>query len=389
MPVGETFLDITELFDRPLRTGIQRVERELIRHWPAADPAVGALVLCAYDPEIDALRVLPGEARAILTAPPQIDRLTIAEERAALHALLHRKPPVPVPPDAGPLLNAELFFDPLRAGFYERLAARGRTDICWLVYDFLPYLEPDWFEQGTGRVAMPYLHALRHIPRVAFISEHTRQDYLRRVMRSRERDGPVVALGGDGLGLEAQHFSPGRDSYVTLGSVEPRKRVAAVLEGFQTLWREGSEARLTVIGRVLPQATREIALLEALQAQPLFRHLPDASDTAVRDALRRARALLFASEGEGFGLPPFESLFCGIPVVVGPGIPSIEMLPPEGQIRLDRISPEAIAGAVRRLQDDGQAAQLWSDAGTLRLPLWSDFARDLAQWSGAARTGAG
>src|SRR4029079_14578729 len=34
LAASELFLDITELVANPLRTGIQRVEREIIRHWP-------------------------------------------------------------------------------------------------------------------------------------------------------------------------------------------------------------------------------------------------------------------------------------------------------------------------------------------------------------------
>lgn len=376
MPSGDTFLDVTELVDQPLRTGIQRVERELIRHWRGP----GQLILCIFDQAMDCLRVLPDAASAILTTRSVASRLAVAQERAALHALLQGEVPVPVPPGAGPVLNPELFFEPNRMRFYERLVQEGRSDIFWLVYDFLPYLQPGWFEQGTGRVAMPYVRTLRSIPQVAFISEHTRQEYLHRVMRSTVRDGPVIVLGGDGLGLETQQFGPQRDGYVALGSLEPRKRVAAVLEAFAALWAEGSQARLTVIGRVLPHAKREMALLKALEGQEKLTHLADASDAAVRDALRQARALVFASEGEGFGLPPFEALFCGIPAIVGPGVPSIEMLPADGQIRLDRISAEEIAGAVRGLQDDGRAAQLWEGAGRLAIPAWQDFAAAMGRW---------
>ena len=376
MPSSETFLDITELIGHPLRTGIQRVERELIRHWPGPS----RLVLCVFDPIPGCLRVVPDIAATILTARSDTSRLAVAQERAALQALLQGEAPVPVPHGAGPVVNAELFFEPRRVSFYESLAQQGRRDIFWLVYDFLPFLEPRWFEQGTGRAAMPYLRALRRMPRVAFISEHTRRDYLHRVMRSTRLDGPVIVLGGDGLQLETQRFGPERDGYVALGSLEPRKRVAAVLEAFAAVWAQGSRARLTLIGRVLPHARREIALLNGLEEQGLLQHLPDASDATVREALRRARALIFASEAEGFGLPPFEALYCGIPVVVGPGVPSVEMLPPHGQIRLDRVTPDSIAEAVRGLQDDARAARLWEDVGLLDVPAWRDFAAALAKW---------
>ncbi len=337
------------------------------------------MILCVYRRNEHELRVLPPAAAEILTASSEITNLAVAEERDALHALFADMPPRTVPRDGAPLVNPELFFDPHRARFYEGLAGR-RRDVFWLVYDFLPFLQPQWFDQGASRTAMHYLRALRSVPRVAFISEHTRQDYRQRVMRSTERDGPVIVLGGDGLGLETQRFDPTRDGYVVLGSLEPRKRAAAVIEAFVALWAEGCRSRLTVIGRLLPHAAAEIALLEKVQHQPLFRHLPEASDAAVRGELRRARAMIFASEGEGFGLPPFESLHCGIPVIVAADLPSTGMLPSHGQLRLDRITPAAIAEAVRLVEDDGAARALWDAAASLHVPSWRDFAQTLAGW---------
>ncbi|MGI4976863.1 MAG: glycosyltransferase [Janthinobacterium lividum] len=375
MPDQDTYLDISELFARPLRTGIQRVERELIRHWPGP----GRLVLCVYDHALDDLRVLPQAASGILTAASDAVLLDTAEECAALHALVAGQDPVRLPASARRLVNPELFFDVRRARFYERLAG-SQIEVFWLVYDFLPYLEPRWFEQGSSRTAMFYLRALRSIRHVAFISEHTRQDYLRRAMRSTERDGPVIALGGDGLGLDAQRFFAGRAGYVVLGSIEPRKRVAAILEAFIALWAEGIAAPLTVIGCLLPHAQQEVQLMATLESQPLFRHLGHASDTAIREVIAGVRAMIFASEGEGFGLPPFESLYNGVPVVVSASVPSIEMLPARGQVRLERVSGPCIADAVRGLEDDIVAERLWREAADLRIPSWRDFAAAMAQW---------
>lgn len=371
----DTYLDITELYGYPLRTGIQRVERELIRHWPGP----GRLVLCAYDRALEDLRVLPEAASGILTASSQGVRLDVMQEHSALHGLVAGQAPVRIPSGVRRVVNAELFFDTHRARFYERIA-RSQIEIFWLVYDFLPYLEPRWFNQGSSRTAMPYLRALRSIRHVAFISEHTRRDYRRRVMRDEHRDGPVIVLGGDGLGLGTQRFFPDRAGYVVLGSIEPRKRVAAILEAFIALWATGSQAPLTVIGRLLPHAQRETELIATLQDQPLFRHLNDASDTAIRGVLAGARAMIFASEGEGFGLPPFESLCHGMPVIVSASVPSIEMLPAYGQLRLGEVSARCIAEAVRSLEDDATAERMWAEAARLRIPSWRDFAETFARW---------
>ena len=44
------------------------------------------------------------------------------------------------------------------------------SSAAWLVYDFLPWLRPEWFPAGPANRLMPYLHALRSVARRGFIS---------------------------------------------------------------------------------------------------------------------------------------------------------------------------------------------------------------------------
>ena len=292
------FLDLTQLIADPARTGIQRAERELIRHWPGPAP----LVPCRLDPTHGEFRQLPDSLLQALLAdmPPGG-----AERQLAFHLRSHLRPGPKLPKGAR-LLCAELFADPERADAY---LALHDAEIAWLVYDFLPWLHPDWFGPGGARGLMPYLRALRTVPRVGFISERTRADYERVMRRAAPRGEtcPIVPLGGDGLQLERQHFSPERRGFVFLGTLEPRKNGALVLRAFERLWEEGSDAYLTVIGKPHAHGADEQAMLARLEDEPRLRMLGRAPDSAVRTALRDARALLFPSEGEGFGIPPIEA----------------------------------------------------------------------------------
>jgi len=190
----------------------------------------------------------------------------------------------------------------------------------------------------------------------------------------------VIGLGADGLGMPPQRFTPERRDFVVLGTIEPRKNTAAAMRAFRQLWAEGVDAGLILIGVVEQDALAEQALLRELHGHKRFRHGANLPDEGVRTALAGARALLFPSEGEGYGLPAVEALHAGIPVIVSAGLPALEELPASGQVRLPEVSPEAIGDAVRSLMDDAVAARLWADAGRMRLPGWRDFARSVAGW---------
>ncbi|HUZ64468.1 MAG TPA: glycosyltransferase [Acetobacteraceae bacterium] len=370
-------IDLTELMRQPQRTGIQRVERELIRHWPG--PA--RLVPCWLPDSRPRFVTLPDAVLDLLTQDaPQADGPAIEAERRALAPLLAAGRPLAAPAAGFDILNPELFYEHGRAEAYLHLAATGVHRISWLLFDFLPWLRPELVKAGWVVPFMHYLRALRAVRRVGFISEATRTEFHTRIRRGTATDGPVFPLGGDGLNLERQHFSPDRQDFVVLGTIDPRKNVAAVIAAFEPLWAAGCPARLILAGKLYDHTDDVVAALARLRDEPRLRHLEQPSDAAIRSLLRTARALIFASRGEGFGIPPIEALHAGIPVIASADIPSIAALPPAGLIRLPDPGPESIGRAVRRMLHDPAAAALWADAATQTVGTWRQFAGAVANW---------
>ncbi len=364
------YLDLSQFIRDPCLTGIQRAERSLIRHWPG--PA--RLMPCAYDPASHTLRTLPSDLLAAIAQDGQGGGPSAEGRRLAPYFTLGDR----IDLRGARLLCAELFSDPGRAAFYEELQ-HGTAEVFWLVYDFLPWLRPGWFSVGAPRYMMPYLQALRTVPHVAFISRQVREDYLQRVVRLPSA-GPVIPMGADGLGLERQVWNPARQHFVMLGTIEPRKNILPALRAFQRLWAEGATASLTLIGEVSSHAVEEQALIHALAQQKRFRHLSDVPDEGVRQALRTARAMLFPSEGEGYGIPPMEALHAGIPAIVASSLPALNGLDAHGQIRLAPVNEGTIAASIRHLLLDPNAAALWNEAALLQTPTWAGFAASVAEW---------
>ena len=129
-------LDVTELVQNPIRTGIQRVVRELIRHWP--DPE--GLRLARFDPA-SGLRPIPPSVTPLLVdsegalADTKPDRIASFIKERLDDAV------IPLPENAL-IFVPEVFFDHARCAWYRHILANDRNAVAFLLYDFIPWLFP-------------------------------------------------------------------------------------------------------------------------------------------------------------------------------------------------------------------------------------------------------
>ena len=369
---GPIYVDITELAKNPICTGIQRVEREILRNWCGPN----SLVPCIFhNQRHEFIEVTSSMLRSIMehrgngepNKNPSWSGNATARGIATAEVLSN-------------LFNPEVFFDPVRSQKYIEWMSVKDARISWLVYDFMPFLYPEHYPVGTPLHCMPYLLAMRNIPRLAFISNQTRAEFNTKIVRKSDRETIVFPLGGDDLKFQKQCFSAERRSFVYFKTIEPRKNVGTILRAFMSLWARGEDTELFIIGRMDSRAQEETALITQLQNEPRFHYLGHASDAAICEVLRKARATIFVSSEEGFGIPPLESLAAGIPAIVSSTLPSINDLPQGGYLKIDPISPAAICAAIEFLSIDTNASRLWQEARNLPIPTWRDFASGLSSW---------
>jgi glycosyltransferase involved in cell wall biosynthesis len=158
----------------------------------------------------------------------------------------------------------------------------------------------------------------RRAQRLLTVSEAARQQIVRwmRVPAGRLN---VVHLGVDldrfSMRARATPHPLGGDAYLLwVGRVYPRKNLAALLDTFDALRRMGRPERLVLIG---PPGWNEAALKRriaaAVEPNAILR-LPAAWAELPR-WYAHARAFVFPSTQETFGLPILEAMACGTPVV--------------------------------------------------------------------------
>jgi O-antigen biosynthesis alpha-1,2-rhamnosyltransferase len=126
----------------------------------------------------------------------------------------------------------------------------------------------------------------------------------------------TIEAGEGSLAAIAEIFADGARVYLMVGTVEPRKNHAMVIDTFDRLWQSGSSAKLLVFGRL---GWRSDDLAKRLRNHPEWGRrlvwLDAGTDAELDFAYQRATALLFPSLCEGFGLPLVEAMGYGLPVI--------------------------------------------------------------------------
>ncbi len=197
-------------------------------------------------------------------------------------------------------------------------AARALGPVAVMIHDTIPLDLPQHQRAGTPEAFRRKLAAVaRHATLVLSPSEAAAGDVRRHMARLALRPPPVHALP---LGVavappDPALLPPGLPPppfFVTLGTVEPRKNHALLLD----VWEGWPEAPpLLLLGS---RGWGNEAVFRRLDARPRgVVELSGLPDGAVSALLQRAEALLAPSLAEGFGLPSQEALALGCPVICG------------------------------------------------------------------------
>jgi glycosyltransferase involved in cell wall biosynthesis len=140
-----------------------------------------------------------------------------------------------------------------------------------------------------------------------------------------------------------------RGYFLFYGSIEPKKNVARIIEAF-TAANVGSQ--LVIVGARAWRSAVEMRLLDNLPTSDRrVRRIEYVSFPMLVNLIRGARAVVFPSLYEGFGLPVLEAMQLGTPVI-GSTTSSIPEVAGDAALLVDPYSVSAIAQAMRQLDAD-------------------------------------
>ena len=280
------------------------------------------------------------------------------------------------------------------------------TPVVMTLHDVLPLEIPGFF-RTPGEEAVYTRGVQRDLDRadvILTVSEWSRTQILKRF---KLRSYPVVLHHGTTLPVDgASEATPraeapgGRDYFLYVGGYHPRKGLVPLLKTFLEL-RRGNRisSNLLLTGEPTLFSEQFRLLLAEGRSAGAIREAGYVSDTELSALYRRAKALVYPSRFEGFGLPPLEAMAMGCPVLTtrGTAIPEVcgdAVLyadPEDGQSFADAIvALEVNPELRRRLGRAGveRAANFsWTAAAAKYLEVISSLAKVTSRGGAAARRG--
>jgi glycosyltransferase involved in cell wall biosynthesis len=310
------YIDISELVHRDAGTGIQRVTRNILNELLICPPA-------GY------------EIKPVFATIANFGYRNAYQFLSKFNKYPSKREDDPIEPIAGDIflgLDLQHHTTRVQSGYLHLLRNHG-VAVYFVIYDLLPIQFPQYWpeEHSVDKVHAEWLNLVVQFDGLICISKSVADELLQwlniqklQIKRLRPLNVGWFHLGADinktNLKIkypENFNFDLGsRINFLMVGTIEPRKGYALVLDTFDYLWDRGFDLNLVIVGR---SGWLVDVLINRINQHPrkgvnLF-WFKNASDSLLQKLYVESDCLIAASEGEGFGLPLIEAAQYQLPII--------------------------------------------------------------------------
>ena len=371
-------VDVTELVRFDAKSGIQRVVRSILLALHQDTPS--GYELCPI--YFDGFRYLHAKSfMATLTQQPKKVQRASFDEVAEFN-----QDDVYLGLDLNPGLTVKL------EATYQHWLALG-LQVYFVVYDILLIERPDWAPEEAATGLKKWLAVVSQVSTgLLCISESVANE-----VRSYLKLNPPVRhhfprVESFHLGADVENSVPSRgmppeatavlktlknrSSFLTVGTLEPRKGHRQTLAAFELLWAQQTDVNLVFVGKQGWMVDDLAALIKdhAEIGKRLF-WLDGISDEYLGHIYSASTCLLSASEGEGFGLPLIEAAKQHIPVLVR-DLPVFREIAGDHAFYFKGLAPQDLASSVSKWLTVNQNAKT-PDSKNIPILTWAQSSAQL------------
>ena len=184
------------------------------------------------------------------------------------------------------------------------------------IHDVAPLALPDVFSGLKRRwAARFYFNSVKHrSSHIIAVSQFTRCELQNRGL-ARAGSISVIENGVGSFWFQGPVGGGKRDVLLFVGNLKPHKNLGRLIDAMEIV-RKTYPVELEVAGRMGGFRTGlDDRFVERLRSTPWIRAIGEPSDEELRRHYQEARAFIFPSLYEGFGLPMLEAMAAGCPVV--------------------------------------------------------------------------
>jgi len=215
--------------------------------------------------------------------------------------------------------------------FYSQLLNQN-IKVYFIVHDILPLLHPEWWVDGVSDNFEKWLKIVFTSNGAICVSNQTANDlkYWIRNNKLNLLKSFKISVSCNGIDFNKENFTKGLPetsnkliynvrqtiSFIMVGTLEPRKGHKQTLLAFESLWENGENINLVIIGK---QGWMMEDFITKLTNHPELNKrlfwLEGISDEYLEKVYEASTCLIAASEGEGFGLPLIEAVQHKKPII--------------------------------------------------------------------------
>ncbi len=259
--------------------------------------------------------------------------------------------------------------------------ARGQVPVVSVVHDLTAWTHPEWHAERTLAGFLPlWERTLERAALLLCVSQATADDLegLYPEARSRVRvvwngvDSEFAPSPDAAARVRArERYAAGRPFLLYLGTLEPRKNVATLVDACEKLWGERGDRPDLVLAGGLGWKSEP---LERRIARSPFRdriHAPGyASRAMALELYRGAEVFVYPSLSEGFGLPVVEAMACALPVVASDAA-ALQEVGGDAALYAPAADAAALARQIACALEDPETRRRLEAAGPARAALFS------------------
>lgn len=251
----------------------------------------------------------------------------------------------------------------------------------------MPWMVRKYYRYFTPRFA-------KKASRIATVSEFSKQDIIDQYGISAEKIDVVYnganenfkAVDKQTMQVTKQNYSGGKDYFVFIGALNPRKNLINLFRAFDIFKKENdTPAKLLVVGEKMwwtgeikdaynqMQNHQDVVFTGRLEPEELYK------------VVGSALAVAYVSIFEGFGIPIVEAWYAETPVITS-NVTAMPEIAGDAALIIDPFKPQSIADAMKSITFDDGLRKEFIEKGKKRRELfsWEKTADNL--WASIERT---